>query len=54
MHLGTGVQRIGEKDQIEFGAFRGLRDALDQREVFRPRFGIFEPPAGDMMAGAKG
>jgi hypothetical protein len=51
MHLRSGIERIGKEHQIEFGAFRGLRDPLDQVDVFRPGLGPYNSPARDVMSG---
>jgi hypothetical protein len=53
MHVRPGIERVGKKDEIEFGTLRGPGDPLNESETFRTRLGVFQSPRGDVMTRAK-
>ena len=44
-----GVERIGQKEQVELAAFGGARGVHQQIEVLGSRLRLLHAPAGDMM-----
>src|SRR4051812_40779493 len=52
MYGGSGVERIREKEQVEFAALRRLRNPQQQWEILGSRLRLRQAPAGHMMPGA--
>ena len=51
MQRRPGVERIGEKEQIELAAFGGACRVHQQIEVLGSRLRILHAPAGDVVPG---
>ena len=51
--VSTGIQRVGQKEEVEFAALRSAGDSLQQSEVLGTGLCLRQPPATDMMAAAE-
>ena len=52
MYGGSGVERIREKEQVEFATLRRLRNTQQQWKILGSRLRLRQAPASHMMPGA--
>src|SRR6476659_7708113 len=52
MYGGSGVERIREKEQVEFAALRRLRNTQQQWKILRSRLRLRQAPASHVMPSA--